>query len=86
MFVCFSFFLSLSPRYFEWLKNLSNVRFGRLNRRFDERRGSFIVDALTRNNINLTDEERRAIIQGATEKDLAHRLVALSDREVLLAR
>ena len=34
--------------YFEWLKNLTNVRFGRLNRRFDERRGSFIVDALKR--------------------------------------
>lgn len=58
--------------YFEWLKNLSNVRFGRLNRRFDERRGSFIVDALERNNIHLLDDERRAIIQGATERDLAH--------------
>ena len=34
--------------YFEWLKNLTNVRFGRLNRRFDERRGRFIVDALKR--------------------------------------
>lgn len=32
--------------YFEWLKNLANVRFGRLNRRFDERRGHAIVDAL----------------------------------------
>lgn len=32
--------------YFEWLKNLSSVRFGRLNRRFDERRGKAIVDAL----------------------------------------
>lgn len=32
--------------YFEWLKNLANVRFGRLNRRFDESRGSAIVDAL----------------------------------------
>lgn len=58
--------------YFEWLKNLSNVRFGRLNRRFDERRGSFIVDALTRAKIDLTDDERRYIIQGATERDLAH--------------
>ena len=34
--------------YFEWLKNLSNVRFGRLQRRFDERRGNIIVNALTR--------------------------------------
>jgi len=59
--------------YFEWLKNLTNVRFGRLNRRFDERRGSFIVDALKRSgHINLTDFEARQIIHGATEKDLAH--------------
>jgi len=59
--------------YFEWLKNLTNVRFGRLNRRFDERRGSYIVDALKRSgHINLTDHEARQIIHGATEKDLAH--------------
>jgi glutamate dehydrogenase (NAD(P)+) len=32
--------------YFEWLKNLANVRFGRLNRRFDESRGQAILDAL----------------------------------------
>jgi glutamate dehydrogenase (NAD(P)+) len=59
--------------YFEWLKNLTNVRFGRLNRRFDERRGSFIVDALKRSgHINLTDFEANQIVHGATEKDLAH--------------
>ena len=32
--------------YFEWLKNISHVRFGRLARRFDERRGDAIVKAL----------------------------------------
>eukprot|EP00042_Codosiga_hollandica_P023476 m.93483 g.93483 ORF g.93483 m.93483 type:complete len:502 (+) comp51197_c0_seq1:249-1754(+) len=59
--------------YFEWLKNLSNVRFGRLNRRFDERRGGFIVDALRRNaGITLTDQEAYQITHGATERDLAH--------------
>lgn len=58
--------------YFEWLKNLSNVRFGRLTRRFDERRGTVLADALARLNVKLTDEERRAIVKGATEKDLAH--------------
>lgn len=58
--------------YFEWLKNLSNVRFGRLQRRFDERRGNIIVNALTRHNIDLTEEERLGIMHGATERDLAH--------------
>lgn len=58
--------------YFEWLKNLSNVRFGRLNRRFDQRRGEAIVGALKRANISLDPEEEESILRGATEKDLAH--------------
>lgn len=58
--------------YFEWLKNLSNVRFGRLTRRFDERRGNALANALERLNVKLTPQERVAIVKGATEKDLAH--------------
>jgi len=59
--------------YFEWLKNLANVRFGRLNRRFDERRGHAIVDALEKaGQIKLTHEQRESIARGASEKDLAH--------------
>lgn len=58
--------------YFEWLKNLANVRFGRLNRRFDERRGEAIVNALQKANVMLTKDQSDAIAHGATEKDLAH--------------
>eukprot|EP00730_Choanoeca_flexa_P007821 TRINITY_DN12397_c2_g2_i2.p1 TRINITY_DN12397_c2_g2~~TRINITY_DN12397_c2_g2_i2.p1 ORF type:complete len:509 (+),score=175.20 TRINITY_DN12397_c2_g2_i2:165-1691(+) len=58
--------------YFEWLKNLSNVRFGRLNRRFDQRRGEAIVAALERHSIKLTDQEKDHIVRGALERDLAH--------------
>ena len=32
--------------YFEWIKNISHIRFGRLGRRSDELRGSDLVDAL----------------------------------------
>jgi len=32
--------------YFEWIKNLSHIRFGRLERRLEESRGRAIVDAI----------------------------------------
>ncbi|MES9937477.1 MAG: Glu/Leu/Phe/Val dehydrogenase [Sedimenticola sp.] len=32
--------------YFEWIRNISHIRFGRIERRFDETRGSGIVRAL----------------------------------------
>lgn len=32
--------------YFEWIKNLSHIRFGRIGRRFEESRGSQVVSAL----------------------------------------
>ncbi len=54
------------------LKNLSNVRFGRLNRRIDEERGRAIVDVMDRAGLDVSARERVAIIRGAKEKDLAH--------------
>jgi len=32
--------------YFEWIKNLSHIRFGRLERRFEEARGRQVIEAL----------------------------------------
>ncbi len=32
--------------YFEWIKNLSHIRFGRMDKRLDERRGEAIIDIL----------------------------------------
>ncbi len=32
--------------YFEWIKNISHMRFGRMERRFDEMRGAQIIEAI----------------------------------------
>jgi len=56
--------------YFEWLKNISHVRFGRLSRRFEERRGISLVSVLENKlHVKLNTEERELLIHGATEAD-----------------
>ncbi len=57
--------------YFEWIRNLSHIRFGRMERRLDETRGNCIVEALG----EMTGKEVPANIKmklgrGADEFDL----------------
>ncbi len=57
--------------YFEWLKNLSNVRFGRMGKRAEEKSYNRIVNALedaTGKKISI--EERMELTQGADEEDI----------------
>lgn len=57
--------------YFEWLKNLSHVRFGRMDRRFEEnsaRRMLFAIQDMT--NRKLSDHEISMLAHGATETDI----------------
>ncbi len=59
--------------YFEWLKNLSHVRFGRMQKRFDE--SSYLgilhtVERLTGKNISL--REKSILARGAEEVDLVN--------------
>jgi glutamate dehydrogenase (NAD(P)+) len=57
--------------YFEWIKNLSHVRFGRMGRRFEELSNTRIlrtVEQLTRNKID--ESTFRQAIAGAGEADL----------------
>jgi glutamate dehydrogenase (NAD(P)+) len=57
--------------YFEWIKNLSNVRFGRLGKRAEERSFHRLVDAIESNTgKSLTDKERDLITQGSDEIDI----------------
>ncbi|MFT5351181.1 MAG: glutamate dehydrogenase (NAD(P)+) [Planctomycetota bacterium] len=57
--------------YFEWIRNLSHIRFGRMERRFDEMRGQNLIAAME----SLTDQTvpewaRKDLVRGADELDL----------------
>ncbi|HEV7620748.1 MAG TPA: glutamate dehydrogenase, partial [Flavisolibacter sp.] len=59
--------------YFEWLKNLSHVRYGRMEKRFTENMNSHIlgqIEELTTKRVN--DRERQFIVHGPDEVDLVH--------------
>ncbi len=59
--------------YFEWLKNLSHVRFGRLDKRFSENQNTTIlktVEELTGKRVS--DIERQQILHGPDEVDLIY--------------
>ena len=59
--------------YFEWLKNLSHVRYGRMEKRFTENMNQHIlgqIEELTGKRV--VDRERQFIMHGADEVDLVY--------------
>ncbi|NGM61021.1 Glu/Leu/Phe/Val dehydrogenase [Sphingobacterium sp. SGG-5] len=59
--------------YFEWLKNLSHVRYGRLEKRFSENRYTDIVNSIEElTHKKLSEAERKLIMRGPDEIDLVH--------------
>jgi glutamate dehydrogenase (NAD(P)+) len=59
--------------YFEWLKNLSHVRYGRMEKRLTENLNTRIlgqIEELT--NKRVSDTERAFIMHGPEEQDLVH--------------
>ena len=59
--------------YFEWLKNLSHVRYGRMEKRFTENLNTHIlaqIEGLTGKSVS--DGERKFIMHGPEEVDLVH--------------
>jgi glutamate dehydrogenase (NAD(P)+) len=59
--------------YFEWLKNLSHVRFGRMEKRLEERDEASFVRALeSLTGKTLSDEEKKVLVHGAEEQDIVN--------------
>ncbi|TJZ62278.1 Glu/Leu/Phe/Val dehydrogenase [Sphingobacterium olei] len=59
--------------YFEWLKNLSHVRYGRLEKRFSENRYAEIINSVeSMTNKKVSEVERKIILKGPDEIDLVH--------------
>ncbi|WP_026280394.1 Glu/Leu/Phe/Val dehydrogenase [Thioalkalivibrio sp. ALE28] len=57
--------------YFEWVRNLSHMRFGRLERRYDQSQGQHIVTAIEMmTNESIPEWIRDAVVRGAEEIDL----------------
>jgi glutamate dehydrogenase (NAD(P)+) len=59
--------------YFEWLKNLSHVAFGRMNRRFEENSNLNLVNMVEGiTGMSLSSTQRASIIKGASELELVN--------------
>lgn len=59
--------------YFEWLKNLSHVRFGRLQKRFDETSTLGLINMVEKmTGKNVSQREKNFIARGADEIDLVN--------------
>ena len=59
--------------YFEWLKNLSHVRYGRMEKRFNENLNTQILGQIeTLTGKKVADREKEYILHGADEVDLVY--------------
>lgn len=59
--------------YFEWLKNLSHVRYGRMEKRFNENMNSHIVAQIeSLSGKKMGGKEKEYIVHGADEVDLVY--------------
>src|ERR1700744_836259 len=59
--------------YLEWLKNLSHVAFGRINRRFEENNNLNLVNMVEGiTGVSLTPMQRSVIVKGASELELVN--------------
>jgi len=63
----------VTESYFEWIKNLSHVRFGRVGKRFEEASFERMLSAIEKaTGRSFPHEERLKIVRGADEIDLVN--------------
>ncbi|MEP7272677.1 MAG: glutamate dehydrogenase, partial [Acidobacteriota bacterium] len=77
--------------YFEWLKNLSHVRFGRMGKRYEEAEERRLLQAIeTATGHQFSESERAALVHGADELDLVNsgleETMAVAYQEILEIR
>lgn len=77
--------------YFEWLKNLSHVRFGRMGKRYEEGEDRRLLQAIElATGHRFSDAERASLIHGADELDLVNsgleETMAVAYQEILDTR
>lgn len=80
--------------YFEWIKNLSHIRFGRLERRLDEMKGEHVIQAIqTTVGVSVPPDLKARLTRGANELDLVRsglddtmRIAYNQIREIFLSR
>ena len=63
----------MTVSYFEWVKNLSHMRFGRMEKRFQERSNERIlagVEHLT--GLKFSEEDRARVVAAAGEEELVN--------------
>jgi len=66
--------------YFEWVKNVNHIRFGRLQRRREESKAALLMDALSeQGGLKFTKKFRKEYIDGAEELDLVRARPELED-------
>ena len=59
--------------YFEWLRNLSHVRFGRMNKRFEQRSNARMIQAISElSGVEIPPDKMEEIAAGADEIDLVN--------------
>jgi len=56
--------------YFEWIKNLSHIRFGRMNRRYEESQNEMLLEAIEGSGHKVPEALSRQIHTGTQEVDL----------------